>query len=222
MKPLITLKEAIIVEGKYDKITLGNIVDTLIIPTDGFRIFKDTALRMPPCHIEKWDVRRFFEGFPKYACKDLVRLPISCNGATWDNVCNVSREYTHNFMTGGPIGFSTNIAGYPDDEKEILKNHVKQFKADREFYRTANMRVLHDTENLTVIQYNDIEFNRVMIKTFSNILNQDRVTVYPVLDAKKSYGVNNEIISGEEIAENGIVMRIFDIDSMTLDLRVKN
>jgi ribonuclease M5 len=31
----------IIVEGKYDKITLENVVDTLIITTDGFGIFKD-------------------------------------------------------------------------------------------------------------------------------------------------------------------------------------
>lgn len=38
---MIKIKEAIIVEGKYDKIRLANIVDTAIITTDGFRIFKD-------------------------------------------------------------------------------------------------------------------------------------------------------------------------------------
>lgn len=38
---LIKLKQPIIVEGKYDKITLENVVDTLIIPTDGFNIFKN-------------------------------------------------------------------------------------------------------------------------------------------------------------------------------------
>lgn len=38
---MIKLKEAIIVEGKYDKIRLSNIVDGLIITTDGFGIFKD-------------------------------------------------------------------------------------------------------------------------------------------------------------------------------------
>lgn len=42
---MIKLKEAVIVEGKYDKITLTNIIDALIIPTDGFRIFKDTEKR---------------------------------------------------------------------------------------------------------------------------------------------------------------------------------
>lgn len=41
MKPLIKISKAIIVEGKYDKIRLSNILETTIITTDGFRIFKD-------------------------------------------------------------------------------------------------------------------------------------------------------------------------------------
>lgn len=38
---MIQLKEAVIVEGKYDKIKLQNFIDALIIVTDGFGIFKD-------------------------------------------------------------------------------------------------------------------------------------------------------------------------------------
>lgn len=38
---MIRIKEAIIVEGKYDKIKLSSLVDGLIIETGGFRIFKD-------------------------------------------------------------------------------------------------------------------------------------------------------------------------------------
>lgn len=38
---MIKIKEAVIVEGKYDKIKLSNILDTVIIETDGFAIFKD-------------------------------------------------------------------------------------------------------------------------------------------------------------------------------------
>jgi ribonuclease M5 len=38
---LIKVKEAIIVEGKYDKIKLTSIIDGLIIETNGFQIFKD-------------------------------------------------------------------------------------------------------------------------------------------------------------------------------------
>ncbi len=39
---MIKINQAIIVEGKYDKIKLESIVDALIIPTDGFAVFKDT------------------------------------------------------------------------------------------------------------------------------------------------------------------------------------
>ncbi len=43
---MIKIKEAIIVEGKYDKIRLSNIVDGLVITTDGFGIFKDKEKQM--------------------------------------------------------------------------------------------------------------------------------------------------------------------------------
>ena len=39
---MIKINEAVIVEGKYDKIRLSNFVDGLIICTDGFRLFKDS------------------------------------------------------------------------------------------------------------------------------------------------------------------------------------
>lgn len=38
---MIKLKQAVIVEGKYDKIRLENIIDATIITTEGFHIFKD-------------------------------------------------------------------------------------------------------------------------------------------------------------------------------------
>lgn len=38
---MIKIKQAVIVEGKYDKIRLANIIDGLIITTDGFGIFKN-------------------------------------------------------------------------------------------------------------------------------------------------------------------------------------
>ena len=38
---MIRVTLPIIVEGKYDKITLENVVDAVIIPTNGFGIFKD-------------------------------------------------------------------------------------------------------------------------------------------------------------------------------------
>ena len=42
---MISLKEAVIVEGKYDKIRLSSLIDALIIPTGGFSIFQDKDKR---------------------------------------------------------------------------------------------------------------------------------------------------------------------------------
>ena len=42
---MIKLKEAVIVEGRYDKIKLKNIIDAPIIETNGFRIFNDRERR---------------------------------------------------------------------------------------------------------------------------------------------------------------------------------
>ncbi len=41
MNSVIKINEAVIVEGRYDKIKLSNILDTVIVETDGFAIFKD-------------------------------------------------------------------------------------------------------------------------------------------------------------------------------------
>ncbi len=39
----IKIKEAIVVEGKYDQIKLSRLFDTLIIPTNGFDIYKNKS-----------------------------------------------------------------------------------------------------------------------------------------------------------------------------------
>lgn len=38
---MLKLKEAVIVEGKYDKMKLSSLIDAVIIPTNGFNIFKN-------------------------------------------------------------------------------------------------------------------------------------------------------------------------------------
>ncbi len=47
---MIHLKEALIVEGKYDKIKLSSLTDALIITTDGFGVFKrKVSAYQKPC-----------------------------------------------------------------------------------------------------------------------------------------------------------------------------
>lgn len=42
---MIFIEQAVIVEGKYDKIKLSSIIDAVIIQTNGFKIFKDQEKR---------------------------------------------------------------------------------------------------------------------------------------------------------------------------------
>ena len=42
---MIQIKETIVVEGKYDKIRLSQLVSANIIQTDGFMIFKNKEMR---------------------------------------------------------------------------------------------------------------------------------------------------------------------------------
>lgn len=39
---MIKIKQAVIVEGKYDKIRLSNIIDAVIVETNGFQIYKNS------------------------------------------------------------------------------------------------------------------------------------------------------------------------------------
>lgn len=41
----LTLTQAVIVEGKYDKIKLESLIDSVILTTNGFRIFKDKEMQ---------------------------------------------------------------------------------------------------------------------------------------------------------------------------------
>lgn len=41
---MIKIKEIIVVEGKYDSAAVKRYIDTIVIETGGFRIFKDNDL----------------------------------------------------------------------------------------------------------------------------------------------------------------------------------
>ena len=80
---MIKLKMPVIVEGKYDKITLENVIDTLIIQTDGFRIFKDK---------EKCELIRTFA-----QTKGIIVLTDS------DSAGNMIRAHIKNICFGGKV-----------------------------------------------------------------------------------------------------------------------
>ena len=84
---------------------------------------------------------------------------------------------------------------------------------------SANMRILYDTENLTVLQYSDTQNKRAIIQIFTNILNQMTVSFYPVLNAESTYIYDGKEITGGELADKGIQFAVGDIDSYTIEIK---
>lgn len=177
-------------------------------PVDGLRIVKDTAKHFLPSAMQKWDVRLFAGGFPQYGTTEKAVLPLSCHNATWDSIINVDQSYTYAFISGGVMGFSANIADYPESEKKQLKELIAKYKTQREFYKNAVLRILHDAPNIVVLQYSDVAFKQSILHIFCRELYQSKITVYPVLDAKHNYTVQDETLSGEDIMDLGITVDV--------------
>lgn len=189
-------------------------------PVDALRIFKDTALRLPPSSMDKYDVRAFSGTFPQYRNPEKACLPMSCHGATWEWVMNVDPSFTHAFLQGGGIGFSCNIADYPEYEKTALKEMIANYKKNEEFFKNAQMRILHDTEYITILQYSDNEGERNIIQVFCRQLLQNKITFYPSIDPQKKYDCAGQIISGNDIISDGIEIPIRENRCYTIECNI--
>ncbi len=190
-------------------------------PIASVRIIKDTALRLPVSHIERWDVRRYFEGFPKYGSRTKATLPISCDNATWECVAAVRPSYTHGLLTRGVMGFSTDIASYPLEEKKALKELITNHKENREFYKNAVTRIIYKSNDVTALQYSDVDLEKIEVLIFSEVIHQDSVTVYPVVEKNKTYILNGEEVKGESILNEGVRLSIGDYECKQIKLDIK-
>ena len=188
-------------------------------PVEGIRMIKDIAKHYPPCALERWDVRRFCGGFPEYKNENPVTLALSCSNATWDGIVAVKPSFTHGFLTGGVIGFSANIAQYPAEEKAALKQLIASYKEDREFYKHAVMRVLHDGNRITVLQYSDPALNRIEIQVFCTELFQNKLTVYPAVDEAAAYTIDGVSVDGKTLLKKGIQMDVSDYRCIPISLK---
>ena len=173
-------------------------------PYEGLTIVKNTLKRMPTSLIERWNVQTFCDGFPQETSAKPRRLPISCNNATWDYVLNVSPQYTFAFLTGGPMGFSCDIASFPKDYKAELKSFIANYKQEREFYKNAIARVLVDETDITVLQYSDASLAKCHVQIFTKLVYTEGIRIYPVVDKTAVYNVGGIRLTGAEIAEDGL------------------
>ncbi len=171
---------------------------------EGIRIVKDTIKRMPSAFIERWNVQKYFEGFLQYGSLEPVGRMLTCNNGTWDSINYVDDSFTRGFISGGPFGFSCDVAALPESYREMWKEHIAAFKKDRAFYMQASARILADGDDIIAIEYSDTEFSRVMIQLFTKTVYTDNLTLYPVVDKTATYLLNDETLTGADIKENGI------------------
>ena len=172
---------------------------------DGIRIIKDTLLRMPTCALERWSVFKYYKDFPVYQKETRSRL-LACNNATWDFIVGINDDFLEEFAKGGPMGLSCDIAGFGDEYKQIWKNVIKQYKTQREFFRTANVKILIDDKDIVALEYFDKEFKEIYIQVFTKSINADKIILY--LDLKnKNYYVGDKKVSAKNLKDNGLVIK---------------
>ena len=173
-------------------------------PYDGIRIIKDTLKRLPTSVIERWNVQKYIDGIPEILKTEKVGKMINCNNATWDFLIGVNDSFVEEFMKGGPLGFTCDIASFPDKYKKAWKEIIAKYKTDREFYRTANARILIDSDSIIAIEYADKKFEKIIIQVFTKCTYANDITVYPVLDKTAKYVMCNNVIDGDILDSEGI------------------
>lgn len=174
-------------------------------PYEGIRIVKDTLKRMPTALIERWNVQKYSDGFPTYNGSKSGKM-IHCGDAVWSFLIGVEDSFSEAFMHGGPMGFSCDIADFPQEYKKRWAEVISKYKCDREFYKNAVARILVDSPSVIIIEYSDVALNRCIIQIYTKTSYSKSLIIYPVLDADKEYLYNGNVLSANDVIENGIII----------------
>ena len=175
-------------------------------PLEGIRIVKDTLKRMPTGLIERWNVQKGLENTPVYGQKLKPRM-IHTNDGLWGTIVGVNDAFSENFMLGGPMGFSCDLAAFPEEYKLRWKEVIAQYKQDREFYRTAIARILIDDPEMIGLEYADKDLDRCIIQIFTKQSYVSDLIVYPVVDKTATYSYQGVALTGEEILKDGLYIK---------------
>ena len=129
----------------------------------------------------------------------------NCNNGTWDSILTVDPTFAENFYIGGPMGFSMDLVSLPEEYKKRWSDAISQYKADRDFFRTAVAHILVDSDNITVIEYASEDYDRAVLQVFTKVVNVETLRVYPILDKSATYTYRTTTAYGENLVEDGIL-----------------
>jgi len=173
-------------------------------------MYRHAILRLPPQAMERWTAihsienqHEFYASFAGCNKGNTERL-VACCDATWCHIEGIQVSYLKGYMSCGPIGFSCDLSLVSEKVRAELKAFVAQVKENRDFWKTAVARVLCDTKTMTIYQYSDMALNKAVLQLFPTDTTQEVGTVYPQLDAAKTYRVNGELFSGAQLMAEGI------------------
>ena len=176
-------------------------------------IFKNTMLRIPPRALEKWITVATAKNF---RLDYITRLPADrltvCLDAEWRAIQSVKQSYLQVASMGGPIGISCDLTTISDSDFEKLKEFISLYKLQEEFWKNSECRILVDGNGLTVLQFNDRQFNNIKICVFNYKRNQNNVIIFPICDKDAEYTVFDDTYTGKQLIEKGLKLNILEID----------
>ncbi len=173
-------------------------------------IFRNCVKRMPPRMLEKWITIRSLENFTPVIGKSEPgeKILMSSDGV-WTDLVSISKDYLFNACVGGPIGISCDLTQLSEKVLGDLKEFFKEYKEEEDFWKSSECHVLTDTPSLLILQFNDINFEKIKIYIYAKHVYQNSVTIYPVT-ADGEYVMDEQTLSSSEISENGIEKEIKD------------
>lgn len=175
-------------------------------PYEGMQIFKEGIKRLPPQCIEKWAVLTSFENFfPSYVGTEKEKI-LSTHDATWDGVVGVHESFLKGFLSGSPIGISCDLTRLSESLLQTLSEHIAAFKKERAFWENAVCHILADTKKILVLQFETDKKSKILVFSYKTM--QNSLTVYPKVDACQTYLIENEVVSGKDISENGVELSV--------------
>ena len=174
-------------------------------PVEGLRIVKDTAKRMPPSLIERWCVEKYCDGFAVPGGSSVGKM-IQCSNAHWDYVIGVNDTYVEGFLTGGPMCFSCDLAGFSEDYKARYRKKIAEYKEERDFYIRAQAKILAESFGITAIEYFDTEKKHLVVQIFTENAYAADLRIYPTANTEYSYAYGEKAISGCALMQDGILI----------------
>ena len=125
--------------------------------------------------------------------------------AGFRHVDSLTEPFLRAAAVGGPIGISCDLTALSDQLVEILRDHVAQYKAERDFWSNAECHILADTPTVLALQYTDKRYDEIKIYTYAKRAHQNGIILYPACNEDATYvDQDGNRICGSDIARDGV------------------